>query len=886
MFDRLRILASRISGIFVARHLDRDFEQELESHLAMLTDENIRRGMSPDEARRAARLRLGNPAQLRESHHDLRTLPFLESLVADIRFAFRMLRKNPGFTAVAVLTLALGIGANTAIFSVVYGVLFRPLPFPEPNRIVQLAEIYQGQVEEMDLTTTQLRSLQEFDQSFERIAGYTDVGFNLVASNEAEHVRGMPVSADFFQVLGVHPAIGRDFLAEDDQGVGRRVAIISHGLWMRRFAGSPAALGQNVSLSGDPYTVIGVMPAHFDADATTFDAGPPIEIWTPLALVARTVGSGENIGVIARLKRGITQAQLDVQMNLITEDFRKEFPGDVSAKQTVGFLPYQYMIGADIRPYLLVLLGAIGFVLLIACANVASLMLARGGSRSREIAVRIALGASRPRLFRQLLTESTLIALAGGALGLVMARVTLGSLLAMAPDNLPRVNDIQLNGWVLAFTFLVSLLAGVLFGIAPAVYATKTNLNETLKEGVGRASAGEGRARLRQGLVVCEFALSLVLLTGAGLMIATFQKLMSVSPGFDQSRVLTMRFWLVGSKYNTTPEVANFYRTIEQRIEALPGVEAAGVVAAGLPLERGGNNSVRIPGPNESESHSVNYREASPGYFRAMGIALRQGRGILESDTDTSSRVVVINEAFAQRYLTGRNPIGEYLYVSGALCEVVGVVADVKSFLDRPPVPSTFIPAAQVPYEASKLFEGWFPRSIAIRTSVEPLSVSRAVKDAVESVDSTVPTGAILSMNQMMSRSLELRRFMMLLLSVFSGLALVLASVGIYGVISYAASQRTQEIGIRMALGATPMDAWKMVVMEGLKLVVAGTVLGVAAALVLTKLLAGMLYGVSMRDPLILTVVTLLLMGVALLACWIPAWRASRVDPMVALRHE
>jgi putative ABC transport system permease protein len=811
----------------------------------------------------------------------------MKTLWQDLRYGWRVLAKAPGFTMVAVLTLALGIGANTAISTVVYGVLFRPLPFPQSDRIVQLAETFEGQPGEMDVTARQLQRLREYGQHFERIAGYTDVGFNVAAGNEAEHVRGMPVSAEYFQVLGVHPAAGRDFLLEEDRGDGQRVAVISHALWLRRFAGDPGTIGHEVLFNGDPYTVIGVMPDGFEPRANSeFNSGIAVDVWVPLALVAKTVGSGENIGVVARLKPGVTRAQVEAQMSLVTQEFRKEFPDDVSARQSMGFLPYQFMIGADVRPYLLVLLGAIGFVLLIACANVANLLLARGGSRGREIAVRLAMGATRARLVQQLLSESILIALAGGVLGFAVANAGLGSLLTMAPVSLPRLSDIRLDGWIFGFTLLVSVLTGLLFGLAPAVYTTNATLSEALKEGAGKASAGAGRARLRQGLVMGEFALSLVLLTGAGLMIATFAKLLNTNPGFDPHRVLTMQFWLNGSTYNTTPEVTNYYRSVVQRIESLPGVEAAGIVAAGLPLERGGNNGVRIAGSHESAWLASNYREVSAGYFRAMGIALREGRGILESDTESSNQVVVINEAFAQKYLAGRSALGEHVYVNRVPREVVGVVADVKSYLDRPAPPATFIPAAQVSYETSRIFEGWFPRSIAVRTNLDPLRLSRAVREAVVAVDPLVPAGRILSMDQLLSRSLALRSFMMLLLSVFGGLALLLASVGIYGVISYAVSQRTREIGVRMALGARPADVSRMILTEGLKLVLGGVVLGVGAALLLTRLLEGMLYGVSMRDPLIFVLVNLLLVGVSLVASYVPARRAMRVDPIVALRYE
>jgi putative ABC transport system permease protein len=808
------------------------------------------------------------------------------TLWQDLRYGLRVLAKSPAFTVIAILTLALGIGANTAIFTVVYGVLLRPLPFPEPDRIVQLVESYKEQSEEAGLDAPQLKQLQGYADLFQYTAGYSAVGYNLATGNSAEHLRGMPVSSSYFSVLGVRPLLGRDFTKEDDGGNGQRVAIISYGLWARRFASDPAQIGQKMLLNGEPFTLIGVMPRGFSSVAPAGDlpdSGAP-DVWTPLALVANTVGSGGNISVLARLKPGVTSAQLGTQMNIVTQDLRHDYARGFDGQVNLSFLPYKQVVGANVRPYLLVLLGAIGFVLLIACANVANLFLARAGLRGREIAVRIAMGASRWRLFQQLLTESMIIALAGGAAGLLVAYLGLGSLLAVAPADLPRASDVHLDFWVFAFTFFVSLLTGILFGLAPALEASRIGINEALKEGAGRSSAAPGRARLRQVLVVGEFAISVVLLTGAGLMITTFSKLLYTDPGFNPHRILSVQFWLVGSKYDSTARIESFNREAVQRLEALPGVDAAGIIAAGLPLERGGNNGVRMP--DSANWDSTDYREITPGFFRAMNIPLRQGRFFSDADSEAANKVVIVNQAFVREHFPARSPLGEHIFLGKTSCEIVGVVGDVKSYLDQPAPPTTFVPSAQASYGTSKVYEGWFPRSIVVRTNVDPLSLSRAVRDAIASVDPIVPIGSLRSMDQVLSRSLVLRNFMMFLLSLFASLALILASVGIYGVISYAVAQRTREIGVRMALGAHPGDVLRLILGEGLRLVLAGAVLGIIFALLATRFMATMIYGVSATDPLIFLCVLVLLAVVSLAACYVPARRAMRVDPIVALRYE
>jgi len=808
----------------------------------------------------------------------------MQTLWQDLRFGLRTFRNAPGFVTVAILTLALGIGANTAVFTVVYGVLLRPLSFPQPERLVQLVESYKDQTEGAGVDMRQFLRLRGYSGLFENIAGYTQVDYNLRTGTGADHLTGWPVSAGYFRTLGVQPELGRDFIDQDDQGEGQRVAIVSHGLWVRRLAQNPGGIGQTILLNGEPFTLIGVMPKDFSAlgDSGAPDSGAA-DIWTPLALVAKTAGSGGNIEVLARVKPGVTQAQLEAQMAVITGDLRSEYAR--GAGVTLAFLPYQRMVGADVRPFLLVLFGAIGFVLLIACANVANLLLARGGVRGREIAIRIALGASSGRIFRQLLTESVLIALVGGALGLAVAGAGVNSLLTLAPLDLPRVADVHLDIWAFVFTLLVSLLTGALFGVAPALDALRFRISESLKEG-NRSGAGRGRGRIRSVLVVAEFAMSLVLLTGAGLMIATFTKLLHSDFGFNPHPILSLQFWLTGSKYNSGADIEHFYREVERRIDSLPGVQAAGIVAAGLPLERGGNNGVRIAGPDSDKWYNADYREVTPGFFFALGIPVREGRSFVASDSAVSNRVVIVNEAFARAHFPGRSALGEHIYVSKVPCDIVGVVGDVKSIADQPAPPTTFIPAAQAEFDTSRLFEGWFPRTLVVRASTDPLSLSRAVREAVTAVDSTIPTGHLRSMDQVLARSLALRNFMRVLLSFFAALALLLASIGIYGVISYAVAQRTREIGVRIALGAQRADVLRIILIEGLKLIFAGAALGLAAAFALTKLLGTLLYGVSATDPAIFALGTTLLVAVALMACYIPARRAMGVDPIVALRYE
>jgi putative ABC transport system permease protein len=807
----------------------------------------------------------------------------MTTLLQDLRYGVRMLAKNPGFTTVAIITLALGIGANTAMFSVVYGVLLRPLPYPHADRMVQIARTYRGQLEGFStFTASAFDFWQEHRQPFQSLAAFTHVGFNLVGAGRPERIDALRVSSQYFDVYGVPPFLGRDFSPDEESAGGPNVVVLSYDLWREHFNGEPGAIGHSALLDGAPYTVIGVMPAGFASI-------PAAALWTTLGQVRDTIGSGQNYAVIGRLKASVSPQQADAYLSGIAQTFAAQLyqwmPEKVRKAVSFAAAPYRYVISSEVRTPLLVLFGAIGFVLLIACVNVANLLLARTAARNREIAMRTSLGAGRGRIFRQLLTESVLLALCGAALGLVVAIWGLHSLLALAPSVLPRAERITLSAWALIFTGGVAVLTGILFGLAPALQASRTNLNESLKEGEGHASLSLRRRRLSAGMVSTEVALSLILLVGSGLLIRTFAGLLRTDPGFDPHEMLTLPIWTTGSKYNSTAALADFYQQLVKRIEAIPGVKGAAVVAAGLPLERGGNTNPGVRVEGHLEFPSVDYREITPGYFRTLGVPLLAGRSFTPADSANSAKVAIINAAFARQYFHNHDPVGEHLVLDHA-GEIVGVTGDVRSNLNEPAPPTFFVPVAQASYDTDKLFQGWFPVSILVRTAVKPLALSRAVENAVRDADPGIPAGHVRSMEEVLSISLALERFLMTLMSVFAGLALVLAAVGIYGVLSYWVRQRTHEIGIRMALGAAARDVLKMVAKQGAILAAIGIVAGLGAAFGLTRLMSSLLYNVEPNDPLTFAAVSLMLAGVALLASYIPARRATKVDPIVALRYE
>lgn len=807
----------------------------------------------------------------------------MSTFFRDVRYGLRMLAKNPGFTAVAVVTLALGIGANTAMFSVVYGVLFRPLPYPDPERIVEIAHTFRGKLGQSGYTASAFDFWREHREPFQYLAAATGVGVSLVGAGRPEHIEALRTSSQYFDVYGARPFLGRSFTAEEDRAGGPNVAVLNFNLWREHFGGDPGAIGRSILLDGTPYTVIGVMPAGFASM-------PPAQLWTTIEPVRDTIGSGQNFQVLARLKPEVSRQQANSYLASLSHSFVQQLYQWMPERdrEWVSFaaVPYGYVISNSVRTPLLILFGAIGFVLLIACVNVANLLLARMAARSREVALRTALGACRGRIVRQLLTESVLLALLGAAAGLLVAYWSLNFLLALAPHALPRAEEVALNGWALIFTSGIAVLTGILFGLAPAVQASRTNLNESLKEGETRTTHSLRRGRLTAAMVCAEVALSLLLLVGSGLLIRTFVGLLRTDPGFDPGGMLTVEIWTTGSKYKSAAQLANFYQELVRRIEAVPGVRSAALVAAGLPLERGGNVNPGVRVGDHLDYPSVDYREVTPGYFRTLGLPLRAGRFFAPADSSTSAKVAIVNAEFARQYFHERNPVGQHLTLERDDLEVVGVTGSVRSSLNEPAPPTFFVPVAQADFGIDQLFQGWFPTSILVRTTVKPLTLSRAVEESVRGADPDIPMGHVRSMEEVLAVSLALKRFQMILMGIFAGLALVLAGVGIYGVLSYWVRQRTHEIGVHIALGAARGDVLKMVVKQGTGLAAIGIAIGLVAAFALTRLMASLLYGVRPTDPLTFGLVALVLSGVALLASYLPARRATKVDPMEALRYE
>jgi putative ABC transport system permease protein len=823
----------------------------------------------------------------------------MRTLWQDLRYGARTLWKNPGTTFVIVMALALGVGANTAIFSVVNAVLLRPLPFESPEQLMVIWETNPARVLQQGTPSPpDFREWRSRTQTFEQMAAFYQEDYNLSGTGEPERLTGAVVSANFFSTLKLNMNAGRAFLPTEEQFGAHRVAVLSHGLWQRRFGANPQLVGQTINLNNQPHTVVGIAPPDFQL------AGVRAELWTPMAFAPgdRYNTRGNHfLNVIARLKPDVTITQAQADMDVITRQLAEEHEMNVGLGAKVVAM-HEETVGSY-RPALLVLLGAVGFVLLIACANVANLLLARAAVRQKEFALRATLGASRLRTIRQLLTESLLLSVLGGSLGLLLAMWGVDLLVALSPAELPRLAEIGVDARVLAFTLSLSVLTGLVFGLAPALQASHLDLNEALKEG-GRSVTGSRRTRrLRGALVVTEIALSLVLLIGAGLLINSFRNLTQVNPGFKPDHLLTMQIALPETKYPLTePHRAQaFYRQLLERMATLPGVQSVGATSS-LPLAAGGWGKLLSvegrPAPPSLETIPlVQYRQVTASYFDTLGVSSVKGRLFTEQDDRNSPPVALINEEMARRFFPDEDPVGKRLWMgppesllpAGVLPDgysfprltIAGVVNDVRSQgLNQQAGPEVYIPYSQGAEETQRSM------FLAVRTTLEPLSLVAAVRNEVMAIDKDQPIADIQTMEQRLAASLAGPRFNMLLLGIFAAVALALAAVGLYGVMAYGVTQRTHEFGIRMALGARRADVLKLVVRQGMGMALIGVVLGLAASFALTRVMTSLLFGVSATDPLVFTAIALLLAAVAFIASYIPARRALKVDPMVALRYE
>ena len=809
----------------------------------------------------------------------------METLWQDLRFGVRQLLRKPGFALIAVLSLALGIGANTAIFSLVDAVLLRPLPFSDPDRLVMVWE--DAAKVGFPRNTPAPANYVDWktkNKVFEDMAAITYGSYALTDEGEPEKVESQNVTANFFPLLGVKPILGRTFTEEEDKPSANRVALVGYSLWQRRFGGDPSLVGKEILLDGRKHNVLGVMPPGFQFLAKE------VGLWTPAAFSPEELANrgGHYLTVVARLKPGVSVTQAHTDIAAVTQGINRANPSSWTGFELGSVvISLRQQLAGDVRPALIVLLVAVGFVLLIACANIANLLLARGAARYREIAVRTALGAGRRRIVRQLLTESVLLAVAGGAAGLVFAWLSFSFLKQIIPASMALNAGVRIDAKVFGFTMLLSLLTGIVFGLVPAFQAAKVDLNEALKQSGGRTGTGVGHRRLRSVLVVTEIALALVLLVGAGLLIQTFLKLRALDIGVSPENVLTLRTSLPRSKYSELPKRTAFYEQVLERVRAVPGVVAAGYATA-VPLTwKGGTNGFTVEGREQGPGQDANSRQATTGYMETMGVKLREGRFFNPHDDAQSQPSAIINETMARQYWPGESAVGKRFKLGGTnstkpWMTVVGIIGDIKEMgLEAAPKAEMFFPYQQLPETLWNM-----PRDLTVRTSGDPLSVTAAVRQAIWAVDPAQPISNVRTMEEILSEEVAQRRIGMTLLVAFAGLALLLASLGIYGVLSYSVTQRTQEIGIRMALGAGRNDVLRQVMGGGLRLAGAGVAIGLIVSFALTRLMTGLLFGVSASDPRTLIGVTVLLIAVALLACYIPARRATKIDPMIALRYE
>lgn len=893
----LRAFLYRTFGLFRPSPADADFAAELESHIAMHTADNVRLGLTPEEARRTALIRLGGAEQARQVYRERSRLPFLETLAQDVAYGLRVLRKNPSFALITIFTLALGIGANTALFSIVNSVLLHPLPYPHPDELVAVHES-KANFDQGSISYPNFRDWQRNNKTLAALAISHQRRFTLTGTGDAERVPGDYVSSDFFSILGVRPVLGRIFAPGEDE-IGRSpLALISAGFWARKFASRADILGQTITLDGRNFTIIGVVPEDFDLAVGNFRAGDiyvPIGQWQTPALNNRFAGLG--LHGIARLKPGVTLAQAQDDMNGVTDRLAVAFPqADHGIRASIVSLR-QSVVGR-VEPLLLVLLGAVGFVLLIACVNVANLLLARSSARTQEFAIRSALGAGRMRILRQMLTESTILALAGGALGLLLASWGTRAIVKLVPVALPRASHIHLSIPVLCFTFAVSLSVGILFGLLPAWKVSRQKLQDTLKE--GSRSVSGARHRTQDLLVVFEMAMALVLLVGAGLMIRSMIALSRVDPGFDPNGVTTFSVAAPPPMSTAPPDaVRAYYREVDRRIRQVPGVAGASFVNGCIPMT-GNDDEMLFWMDNEPKPQTTNDMHWSleyvvqPDYLKIMGVPLLRGRFFTSADNEHSPPVIVVDERFAHQFFGSQDPIGKRINLDDddRQATIIGVTGHVMQWgLDNeassPLHAEMYLPFMQIS-DGDMSFQDGLGTDVIVRSRGDSEAAIGQIQNVLRQMNREQVVYDAQTMNQIIADSLSGRRFSMILLGLFAALALLLASVGMYGVISYLVTQRTQEIGIRMALGADRRQVLRWVLKQGGRLALIGVVAGLISASALTRLMArsSMLYGVHTYDPWTLIGVTVLLASVALAACYIPARRAMRIEPMQALRTE
>ena len=882
---RLRELVARVAGAFGIGRSDGQLSQELRFHLEMLEERHRSRGLDPAAARRAARLELGGDAQIAEAWRDQRGLPFLEMLWQDLRYGLRMLRRTPGFTAAALVTLALGIGANTAIFTVVDAVLLRPLPYPDPERLVTVGDRNaEGFSSNVGFAT--VLDWRERSRSFEQLAMMRSWMPTLVTSGEAERVPAVRVSWNYFDMMGVRPALGRGFTAEDDRPDHWRVLLLSDKLWRRRFGADPSIVGRTLVMSDREYRVVGVMPASFEPlDAERY-YNASAEMWAPIGYDLNgdsSCRSCQHLRGFGRLKRGVTIAAASAEMNAIREQMRREHPTDYDAG-SLAVIPLRGALTGNVQGALYVLLGAVGFVLLIACANVANLLLARSVTRQRELALRAVLGAGRARIIRQLLTESLMLSAGGALAGVLLAMLAVQGLAAFAPVSLPRLEHIGVDGRVLAFTAAIAIVTGLFFGLLPAWRGSAAGAQQKLAVD-SRGSVG-GRSRARALLVVADLVLALVLLAGAGLMLRTVVALTHANPGFNPSQILSLQFSLVGTAYAEDADVRVFQDRVVERLRALPGVTGA-ALAGQIPF--GGNydcSALHVNGrmkPNPVDDPCVERYGITPDYLRVMGIPILSGRGFTPADIEAAAPVMVISQSAAKAIFGNDSPLGAQARIGkaeqGTWRTIVGVVADVHhDDLTAPLAPAMYV--AQAQYTDSYLV------AVVKAETSDAATLAAPARAVLRELDASVPVYQVATLPSLVEKAAAERRFVMRLLAGFALVAVLLAAIGLYGVVSYGVAQRTREVGVRVALGAQRRDVLRLVLSSGLSLVGVGIAIGLVAAVAATRFLGALVFGVSPMDPPTFAAAAALLTVVALCAHWVPVRRALRIDPASALRAE